>query len=309
VWGARVGAAIWSFQPVTPGSTNTQRFDIPKGQAITVIGQRLQEAGLIKNVLAFRAMVKLEGLSNKIQAGSFELSPGMTLSEIGSALTVGADDVWVTIPEGWRTEEIAESLDKQELDAFNKEEFLTLADASEGMLFPETYLVPRDMDTEAIYGLLTRTFEQKVVEGLKADIAKSDHSLEEILTMASIIEREAATPEQMRHVSGILWNRIEIGMPLQADATLQYAKGYDKVKQSWWSPPLGDDRQLNSPYNSYTNPGLPPSPICNPGLEAIKAAINPDDVDDLFYVHDNQGNMHYSVTYDEHLANIQKYLR
>ncbi len=306
---AVIGFGLWALQPVTTAATAKQRFVIPRGQAIKIIAQRLADEGLIRQPLAFQVYLKLNNLESKIQAGSFELSASSSASDIARRLTMGTDDIWVTIPEGWRKEEIADSLARQELPFFDKEAFLELAAASEGQLFPDTYLVSRDATAESIYYLLTNTFEQKVVKGLADELAASTHSLDEIIIMASLLEREATGSEQMKHVAGILWNRIEIGMPLQVDATLQYSKGYDKAQQSWWSQPLAADKQLNSPYNTYKNPGLPLGPIANPGIEAIQAAIAPAKVDDLFYIHDRSGQMHYAKTLEQHNANVQKYLR
>ena len=131
----------------------------------------------------------------------------------------------------------------------------------------------------------------------------------ESVILASIVEREAREPEQMRHVAGILLNRLEIGMALQVDATLQYVKGYDQARKTWWAPPTAADKQLSSPYNTYENPGLPPGPISNPGANALMAVANPIKSNDLFYLHTNDGNMYYAETYEEHQENIQKYLR
>ncbi|HYD35249.1 MAG TPA: endolytic transglycosylase MltG [Vitreimonas sp.] len=303
------GYAYTQLQPASSTPTDSTTFVIPKGQAISIIGHRLAEEGLIKNPLAFRAYVKFKGLGDKLQAGSFKLNSGMSLGEIAQQLTTGTDDLWITIPEGWRVEEIADSLDRQELGSFDKDEFLELADVSEGKLYPDTYLVSRDSTAATIYNLLTNTFEQKVVEGLADEIEASGHTLEEAIIMASIIERESSGEEDMAVVSGILWNRFEIGMPLQADATLQYVKGYDKTQQSWWVPPLAVDKELNSPFNTYKNPGLPPRPIASPGAAAIKAALDPAQTNDLFYIHDRQGQIHTARTLDEHNANVQKYLR
>ena len=233
----------------------------------------------------------------------------MTPQEIVEALTKGTADLWITIPEGWRREEIAESLAKQELEAFDKELFLELSAADEGKLFPDTYLVPRQADTRLLYSLLTNTFERKIILGLEDEIEASPHDFEQVLVMASILEREAQGYEDMRHVAGVLWKRLEIGMPLQADATLQYVKGYSPTQKSWWVPPTSEDKKLQSPFNTYLNPGLPPKPIANPGLEAVKAALNPVETDDLFYIHDRTGQIHFAETLDEHNANVQKYLR
>jgi len=297
------------LKPVSSSSTESQRFVIPKGQAISIIGQRLQKENLIKNAYAFRFVVMRDDLASKIQAGSFDISQVMNVSEIATHLTTGTEDIWVTILEGWRAEEIAESLDGQDLDNFDKEEFLNLAKASEGSLYPDTYLIPREMTSQAIYNLLINTFEKKVSQGLWDEIEASERDFDEVLIMASLVEREARTYEQMRHVAGILWNRIDKGMALQVDATLQYSNGYNKVEEKWWAVPTSEDKKIKSPFNTYLNPGLPPKPIANPSLNAIKATLEPLNSDALFYIHANDGSMYYASTYEGHSANINKYLR
>jgi UPF0755 protein len=297
------------FRPVAQGEFEAVSFVIPKGQAISIIANRLAEENLIRSPIAFRIVVKKDSLENKLQAGSFSLSPAMSVSEIAHEMTQGTNDVWVTIPEGLRREEIAELIAEQDLPEFDEDEFLTLSAGQEGKLFPDTYLVAKQSTAETIYNILSNTFEERVVEGLAEEIEDSDYTLNEILTMASIVEREGRGYNDMRHVASILWNRFEIGMALQADATLQYAKGQNKQTGAWWDEPLAVDKQLDSPFNTYQNPGLPPRPISNPGLDAIKATLNPLNTDDLFYLHDPQGGIHYAQTLEEHNANINRYLR
>jgi UPF0755 protein len=296
-------------RPADPSTQETKRFIIPRGQAVSIIGERLEEDGLIRNSLVFRMIVQKEGLRNKIQAGSFDLSAGMNTTEIAQALTQGTNDVWVTIPEGWRREEIARSLTEQELDSFDPKEFDYLSQGKEGRLFPDTYLVPRQTTEEQLVGLLERTFERKVTEDLAAEIESSPYDFEDALIMASVVEREARGAEEMKVVAGILWNRIELGMPLQADATLQYAKGLNLQDGSWWSPPTAADKKLASPFNTYLHPGLPPRPISNPGLNAIQAALHPAETPYLYYIHDLEGNIWYAETLDQHNANVNAYLR
>jgi UPF0755 protein len=296
------------FRPVAAGEAETVSFVVPKGQAVTIIGNRLAEAGLIRNPLAFRIVVKERGLTNKLQAGTFEIDASMTPGEIAQKMTQGTNDLWVTIPEGWRREEIAESLAEQ-LPEFDAEEFLSLSAGDEGKLFPDTYLVARESTAQTLYSILTNTFESKILNGLADDIDAAEHEFDDVLIMASIVEREARGYEEMRHVAGILWNRIELGMPLQADATLQYVKGYNKQTKAWWEPPLAADKQLDSPFNTYKNPGLPPRPISNPGYDAIRATLNPVETDDVFYLHDRDGGIHYAESLEEHNANVQRYLR
>ncbi len=296
-------------KPVDPNTKEVTKFVVPKGQAVSVIAGRLQEENLIQNSYIFRYVAKKDGLESKIQAGSFDLSKNMSTSEIALKLTSGTEDVWVTILEGWRAEEIAESLSSQNLDNFDATEFLELAKASEGMLFPDTYLIPREMSAQQIYSLLINTFESKVSKALSEEIESSSREFEQILIMASLVEREAKTYDQMRRVAGILWNRIDLGMALQVDATLQYANGFDKQQKKWWAVPNASDKKIQSPFNTYLNSGLPPKPISNPGLDAIKSALDPLESDDLYYIHANDGKMYYSATLDGHNANINAYLR
>ena len=257
--------AISAFQAKSATLTKSVKFIIPKGQSVSAISQRLYDEGLIRSRLAFRFLAYKDKLQSKIQAGSFELSASMSLMEIAKTLTRGTNDLWITIPEGWRREEIAQSLAKQDLDEFDEAEFLRLTTGLEGQLFPDTYLVPKSITSPALVNLFTNTFNTKVKSALASQIAASDLDLKQILTLASLVQRESAGDEEMALVAGILYNRLEIAMPLQIDATLQYAKGYDRSKDSWWSPPLAVDKELNSPYNTYQNPGLPPAPIANPG--------------------------------------------
>lgn len=303
--------AVASFfqAPAAQTTVSSQRFVIPKGQAIAVIAERLVEAGLIKNALAFRAVVYQQDLLNRIQAGSFELSPAMNVWQIAATLTVGTDDVWVTLPEGWRREEIAASLSEQGLPDFSAEEFLALTKGMEGQLFPDTYLVSRQISTSALITLLNNTFESKVKRGLATALGNHELSLNEILTLASLVQRESANDAEMPLVAQILLNRLAIGMPLQVDATLQYVKGYNQTEKSWWPTPLAVDKQLESPYNTYINAGLPPGPIANPGLAAIKAVLTPTPTDALYYIHDRQGQIHTATDLSGHNANVSRYLR
>ncbi len=297
------------LQPVNPSNSNKIRFVVPKGQSISKIGDRLTEAGLIKHPLVFRFLVKKLNAEKEIQAGSFSLSPNMTPEQLITEMTKGTDDVWVTLLEGWRREEMANSLATQDLAHFDKQEFLRLTDGKEGYLFPDTYLVQREFTTEQIISLLKNTFKKKVEDDLADQITASGRSLKDIITMASIIQREAKGEEQMRLVSGVLWKRVDLGMGLNVDSTLQYLRGYNLIKDSWWVPPLAVDKESTSPYNTYKHAGLPPGPIANPGLDAIEAALHPTQTEYLYYLHDAQGQIHFGRTLEEHNANVQKYLR
>lgn len=284
-------------------------FVVPKGKSIIWIGESLQDKGLLKSARAFRFEVWRLGIGSKIQAGTFELSPSMTPAQIADTLTKGTNDVWVTLLEGWRAEEVADALSAALGESFDSKEFLALAKNSEGMLFPDTYLVPKTMTAKQAYALLTNTFEKKLDAAWEEKLQKSGKSKEQAIIMASLIQREAKTLPTMRMISGILWKRIESGWPLQVDATLQYAKGYSQSEKSWWPEPLAVYKEIKSPFNTYLNTGLPPAPICNPGMNALEAAVNPQANDYWYYISDLQGQMHYAKTLQEHNRNVEQYLR
>jgi UPF0755 protein len=299
---------IQAQKPVDVSNAQETRFVIPKGQSVQLIGERLVEANLIRNKLIFRYVVWKEKLGSKIQAGSFQLNQALSTSEIAQRLTMGTDDIWVTIPEGKRVEEVAEYF--SEFEQFDKAEFIKMAKIDEGYLFPDTYLFPVQTTAAIVHTQLRDNFDAVVQKNKIEEKAKAkNQTLEDVIIMASLLEREAQSAEDMKMVAGILYNRLENGMPLQVDATLQYAKGFDKATNNWWPTALSADKESNSPYNTYKFANLPPGPIANPGLNALKAAAEPTASEYLFYITDNDGNMHYTVTYDEHLENVQKYLR
>lgn len=306
------GVALWGwsqFKPVNSSDTAQKRFVIAKGQSVIKTATTLKEAGLIKNAQVFRFYAQYKNLDTKMQAGSYELSPNMSTQQIAESLTQGSEDIWITLLEGWRVEEVSEYLAAQDLPEFDAAAFTELASTSEGLIYPDTYLVPKESTARHLYDLFIRTFEQKVSTALEKEISASGKELSEIITFASIVEREGRSYEDMRHVAGILQNRIDLGMALQADATLQYIAGKDKTTGKWWAQPDIAVKSSTSPYNTYVHPDLPPYPISNPSLQAIKAVLDPIESDDLFYIHAPSGEAYYSQTLEEHTANIDKYLR
>ena len=149
-----------------------------------------------------------------------------------------------------------------------------------------------------------------IIVQLLPDLVFTDlKTLNQVITLASLIEREAKTDSSRKIVAGILYNRLGIDMALQVDATLQYIKGYNPIHKDWWAPPLAQDKNIDSLYNTYKYPGLPPGPICSPSLSSIEAALNPSSSNYLYYITDNQGNMHYAVSFDQHNKNVNTYLR
>lgn len=277
-------------------------FIIEKGTSASQIGEGLEEEGFIKSALAFKIYIQFTGQTSKLQAGEFRLTPSYSLFQTVSALSKGPVELWVTIPEGLRREEIAQKF-ATVLDRDNTfvTDFLEASKGKEGYLFPETYLFSREASASAIVKKMTDTFEGKT-KGLKNN---SGYTLAEALVLASIIERETKTDEERPMVAGVLLNRLSVGMPLQVDASVQYAVGTSK---NWWPILTLENLSVNSSYNTYKNKGFPPSPISNPGLSSIKAALNPEANDYWYYIHEPSGQIHYGRTLEEHNANIAKYL-
>jgi len=221
---------------------------------------------------------------------------------------------YVRIPPGLRKEEIADIYSKvlawNDLD---RKEFLNEAGETqtdlEGYYFPSTYVLPVDADGETVKNKMIESFNKNVVSVTDKKtyvLSKDKVKLETALNIASLIQREAAGKQDANLISGIIWNRIWKGMSLDIDATLQYAKGDDK---KWWPVVLSADKKIDSPYNTYKNIGLPPTPIASPGLMAIEAAYNPQKTDCIFYFHDKNKVIHCSKTYAEHVKGVNQYLR
>lgn len=297
--------SLWwqnGISPVNPKDDTLKLFIIPKGAAIRAIGNELKSKGLIKDPVVFFLYIKQNGLDKDIQAGSYKLSPSMNLAQIMETLGHGTLDIWITIPEGLRAEEISEILEK-EIPSFQTV-WVEALQAEEGSLFPDTYLIPKDADITTVISIFKNNFYAKIES---IGLSKTDPKLEKIVILASLIEREALRDNEKPLIASVLYNRLSDGMALDIDATLQYAKG--KTNGKWWDVPTGADRQIDSPYNTYKNPGIPPRPIANPGLQALKAAKSPAISDYYYYIHDNKGNVHFAKTLLEHNQNIQKYLR
>ncbi|HEX7042000.1 MAG TPA: endolytic transglycosylase MltG [Patescibacteria group bacterium] len=285
---------------VNPKSTDEKIFVVEKGQGLRAIASNLQNQGLINDQFIFFIRVRLMGLDGKIQAGDYKLSPSMNPDEIAKTMTKGSLDVWVTIPEGKRATEIGEIL-QNKISTFDVSWTPKLSE-NEGYLFPDTYLIPHDGTIEQIISIMRNNFDIKYEEA--SQNPTSHLSKEDAVILASIVEREGKSPEEMKMIASVLENRLNIGMALQADATIQYALG-STIK--WWPTPSASNLKLNSPYNSYLNPGLPPTPISNPGLDALTAVFHPADTNYLYYFTDGKGITHYARTLDEQNANIRKF--
>ena len=284
---------------------STKIFVVDKGENFSKVVEDLKKADLIKSPWVFNLYGKQSGLISKIQAGTFRLSKSYTAREILKALTDQPLDTWVTLLEGWRVEEMADKLSKEL--GVDSSEFVK--NAKEGYMFPDTYLFPKDYSVEQITRRLRDTFEQKYSDDLRSKIKAVGLTEAQGVILASIVEREARSDQARTDVASILLKRFKIGMGLNADATIQYALGYQKDEKSWWKRNLTfDDLKIDSLYNTYQHVGLPPTPICNPGLSSLTAVANADpSTPYLYYYHDSKGNSYYAKTLEEHNTNAANY--
>lgn len=305
---AAVFGFLWWNNGTLPVNINDKKekiFVIKKGESIREIGNSLKQEGFIRDPVVFFLYLKVVSSDKAIQAGDYRIAPSQTLASIVDTLRHGTLDRWVTIREGLRAEEIAQIFKDNEFIKYD-DSWVPIFASNEGKLFPDTYLIPKDADVDFIISILKNNFTAKI----KAlGLSENDPNFNEVLTVASIIEREAAGTKDMGLVASVIYNRLKIGMALQVDATVQYALGYSPSQKTWWRKRLSNaELALASPYNTYKNPGLPPRPICSPGVSAIAAALNPAKSSYIYYVADSKGVSHFAATLEEHNRNIQKYL-
>ncbi|OGZ35772.1 MAG: hypothetical protein A3A94_00010 [Candidatus Portnoybacteria bacterium RIFCSPLOWO2_01_FULL_43_11] len=297
------------------GQFKEQSFVIEKGESLKEISEHLEKEGLINQDYWFKFYVLGKGWAGRLQAGEYTLSPSMSILEIAENLAEGKtiSDISITIPEGFTLKQIDSRLtqvgliDKGGLLNFNQKEFLILNSQFsisnlEGFLFPDTYKFRKDNSLEEIIRKILNNFDKKLSEDLRAEIQKQRKNIFEIITLASIVQNEALTNEEMPVIAGVFSNRLTIGLPLQSDATINYITGKN-LRQ-----PSIKDTEVNSLYNTYLHKGLPPGPISNPGLDAIKAAIYPQKTDYFYFLHPLNGPTVFSKTLKEHNSNKAKYL-
>ncbi len=287
---------------------------IPPGSGAVQIARQLEAAGLIRDEQAFRLMLGLSGLRDELKAGHYELAPTMSAREIAEKIAAGRVATRrITIPEGLTLKQIADRM--AEAGLVEREAFLAAAVPStvadevdmplpegtlEGYLFPETYEFTYDDGAEIIVTRMVRELNERFVEPNREEIAGRGLSLHEIITLASLVEREAKVDEERALIAGVIQNRLDRGMKLQIDATVQYALPEHKPRL------LYEDLTIDSPYNTYLYKGLPPGPIASPGLASLMAALRPARTDALFYVARPDGTHVFSRTYEEHLRAIRQ---
>jgi UPF0755 protein len=306
--GVVIGAgAWWLFAPVQPNATESVRVEVARGSGQTRLANQLTEQQLIRHPLSFRLAVRLLGLGQNLQAGVYQVSASENAFEIARRLTRNTSDIRVTLPEGLRAEEVVESLTAQLGSTATSS---AQCNDQNGYLFPNTYSFVPGTSIESACARLRGQFDTQWQSlSTQYDLPDS-YTQEELVILASLVQREAKDAEDMRKVAGVLFNRLEMGMPLQIDATLQYAKGFDAKQKTWWPTPLAADKNIKSPYNTYANAGLPAGPISNPGNDALRAVLTPVITDDLYYISTLDGTeMYFAPTYEEHQVNIERYLR
>ncbi len=297
-------------------------FIVQSGETAEQVAVRLQREGLIRNSEAFRDYMVYSGLDTTIQAGEYEISPAWNAIEIGHRLLDATpDQITFVILAGWRLEEIAASLPTSGLQ-ITPQEFLQLVRnppaewhpagrnsaglSLEGYLFPGEYRFRRDAGVREVVATFLERFNQQVDANLREAFSRQGLSLHEAITLASIVHREGVVEEERPMIASVFYNRLRSGMKLDADPTVQYALGYNSNQQTWWTNPLSrNDLSVNSPYNTYQNTGLPPTPICNPSLSAIQAVAYPADSPYLYFRArcDGSGRHFFARTFEEHLQN------
>jgi len=301
-------------QPVT--------FVVNDSESVSSVADRLEQEGLIRSGTYFKLKMRLSNADSKLKAGRFTLHEGMSVDQVIEALTTSEAVQTVTIrfQEGWRTEQYAEALVQAGLIQTTDQFMTAVQDGTwnfdflasrpsetslEGFLFPDTYQFRADAAPEDIINTMLQDFQTRVPAAEQAKAQAMGLNLYQVMTIASIVEREAAVPEERPIIASVYYNRIKQTMPLQADPTVQYAIG---KSGDWWPEITPNDLNVQNPFNTYQSPGLPPGPICNPSLASIEAALNPATTGYLYFVAkgDGSGQHLFAKTYEEQQQNIQK---
>ncbi|MBV9134899.1 MAG: endolytic transglycosylase MltG [Chloroflexi bacterium] len=328
LFGTSLGQLADPMAAVDPNDPTTQVVTIQNGETANDIGTQLQQRGLVRSSLAFRFAADQAGVGSSLAAGDYELSKSMSTTEIVQVLAKGEvkRGLVATIPEGWRSEQIADRLEATSFTS--RTDFLSAVAAPpsvpgvellpppapqrlEGYLFPETYEVPQPVSGNRAAELMVRMFAQRVGDALKVP-TESKLTPSQVITLASIVEREAKVPSERATIASVYLNRLNADMPLQADPTVQYAvatrDGAAASAYNYWRDLSSADLQVDSPYNTYLRTGLPPGPICNPGEASIRAVLQPAKTDFLYFVAttDGSGSHLFARTLNEHNANVAK---
>jgi len=293
--------------PANPFGYNTS-FQIELGESPVSVSARLEEGGLIRSAEAFRIYLIYSGLDTQIQAGEYFLNPAQNPIEIArTLLDPNPTNATLVILPGWRVEEVGAALPTSGL-TIASEDFLNLVDTefAEGYLLPGTYDLPRTTDAQELLATLSASFDQAISAEMRNSFDQQGLSLHQAVILASIVEREAIVDDEMPLIASVFFNRLAIGMNLETDPTVQYAIGYNIAQEQWWTNPLSlADLQFNSPYNTYLYPGLPPGPICSPGINALRAVAFPAQTPYYYFraTCDSSGRHLFAENFEGHQAN------
>jgi UPF0755 protein len=336
---AMLSIAIWQIQetpddllrgeppPVGlgPGSGQTVLITVREGESVRDVGERLEREGVVSSAILFRIMVALEGYEGQLVAGDYEFEKNMPTLQVVQRLHKGiTSPLVVTLREGVRAEEIADLMQSE--GVASRQAFLEAIQGSydfaflrnkpvsanlEGYLFPDTYFFGRTTKVEDAVKQMLENFDRKFNQDLRLEAANLGLSVHTVVTLASIVEREAQVPEERPVIAGVFLRRLRLGIPLESDPTVQYALGSDPesvAKYGYWKKDLTQqDLEVNSPYNTYRRTGLPPGPIANPGLDSILAVIRPAQTNYLYFVAKPDGSHAFAETLEEHLRNVDLY--
>jgi len=307
-------------------------FVIEQGETAAAVSSNLAQAGLVADPDLFNLYMRHNQLDSKLEAGNYLLRANMTMPEIAESLQHSTvDEVVFTVPEGWRMEQVAEHLAAN--DIVDAQEFITFvrqgitqeglstkypflaerppgaSSSLEGFLFPDTYRVPRDSGVQTIVQVMLDNFGRRFDQRMRDAVKQQNESIYDVVTLAAIVEREAVIPDERPVIASVYLNRLSQGKALESDPTVQYALGYQPDAKQWWKTPLPleDLVGVDSEWNTYLIPGLPPGPICNPGISAIEATIAPAQTDYLFFYSRGDGSHAFAATWEEHLKNQELY--
>lgn len=307
------GFFYWNHlkSPINPKDTKLQAFVIVEGDSLSTVAKKLEEQKLIRSSVVFKKTAQDSGKLAKIIPGTVKVSPAMSVDEIIHALTEETVDKWVTLLEGWRVEQMGLQIEAKL--GIEKDIFIKAAKPYEGYLFPDTYLFNNEATPEDIVSTLRNTFDQRYSKEIQQKISSKGITPEQGVILASIVEREARSDKVRTEIAGILLKRFRMGMALNADATVQYAKDSQrlasgKIDKFWQPITQADYKNVDSPYNTYLHAALPPTPIANPSLSSLNAVANADpNTPYVYYYHDSKGNTYYARTLDEHNQNVARY--
>ncbi|MHB0876067.1 MAG: endolytic transglycosylase MltG [Anaerolineae bacterium] len=314
-----------ALEPVSDDAdANPVAFDVVAGETAEDVALRLQNLDLIRDASAFKMLLQYYGIDTQIEAGRFQFSPAMHSEEIAQALRhASANETVLVTLEGWRLEQEAQAVEM----AFGDGQGFQQAAAGtavaipawvgapagtrslEGLLFPNTYRLDPEAGGADVAAAMLAEFEAQFDEDRRQRAEEVGLTPYQVLILASIVEREAVIAEERPLIAAAFLNRVHQGMRLEADPTVQYALGYQAGTDRWWKVPLlaVDITDTASPYNTYLSDGMPPGPICNPGLASIDAVLWPADVDYLYFMAKGDGSHAFTASFDEHLANVAKY--